>query len=79
VFFRSHESVEYSPQTTRSWDFLGLPLHERSRSLPFEQDVIIGVIHTGITPESESFSDDGLAPPPVKWKGRCSERIKCNK
>ncbi|KAK3126721.1 hypothetical protein QOZ80_7AG0561370 [Eleusine coracana subsp. coracana] len=65
------------PQTTRSWDFLGLPLHEH-RSLPFEQDVIIGMIDTGITPGSESFSHDGLAPPPAKWKGRCSERIKCN-
>ncbi|TVU02038.1 hypothetical protein EJB05_52502, partial [Eragrostis curvula] len=72
-----HERVVYRPQTTRSWDFLGLPLHEHP-SLPFEQDVIIGVIDTGITPGSESFSDDGLAPPPAKWKGRCSKRINCN-
>ncbi|KAL6595108.1 hypothetical protein ACP70R_048211 [Stipagrostis hirtigluma subsp. patula] len=73
-----HERVVYRPQTTKSWDFLGLPRHEH-RSLPFEQDVIIGVIDTGISPDSESFSDDGLAPPPAKWKGRCSAHIKCNK
>ncbi|KAL6639005.1 hypothetical protein ACP70R_022735 [Stipagrostis hirtigluma subsp. patula] len=72
-----HERVVYRPQTTKSWDFLGLPLHEH-KSPPFEQDVIIGVIDTGISPDSESFSDDGLAPPPAKWKGRCSAHIKCN-
>ncbi|KAL0309188.1 UNVERIFIED_CONTAM: Subtilisin-like protease SBT4.14 [Sesamum radiatum] len=25
----------------------------------------------GITPQSESFKDDGLGPPPAKWKGSC--------
>ncbi|CAL5066294.1 unnamed protein product [Urochloa decumbens] len=74
-----HERVVYRPQTTRSWDFLGVPLQEhRRRGLPFEQDVIIGVLDTGVSPDSESFSDDGLAPPPAKWKGRCSEGFECN-
>ncbi|CAN6171481.1 unnamed protein product [Urochloa humidicola] len=72
-----HERVVYRPQTTRSWDFLSVRLQEH-RGLPFEQDVIIGVLDTGISPDSKSFSDDGLAPPPAKWKGRCSEGFKCN-
>ncbi|QHO08649.1 Vacuolar-sorting receptor [Arachis hypogaea] len=28
-------------------------------------------ISEGITPESQSFKDDGLGPPPAKWKGSC--------
>ena len=75
-----HEKVVYWPQTTRSWDFLGLPQQNDPERLPFEKDVIIGMIDTGVWPEAESFSDDGLPPPPAKWKGICSNNFTvCNK
>ena len=66
--------------TTRSWDFLGLPL--TAKRLPtIESDVIIGVIDSGIWPESKSFSDEGLGPVPKKWKGACKggQNCTCNK
>ncbi|KAI9113022.1 hypothetical protein K1719_015954 [Acacia pycnantha] len=56
--------------TTRSWDFIGLP-ETAKRRLKLERDIIVGLLDTGTTPESESFKDDGLGPPPAKWKGSC--------
>ncbi|XP_072147883.1 cucumisin [Setaria viridis] len=74
-----HEKVVYRPQTTRSWDFLGLPHRNDPTRLPFESDVIIGMVDTGIWPDSASFSDAGLPPPPAKWKGVCSRNFtSCN-
>lgn len=58
---------------TRSWDFLGLSarvpdnlLHESNMG----DDIIIGVIDTGILPNS-AFEDEGLSPIPARWKGEC--------
>ncbi|KAJ4725704.1 Subtilisin-like protease [Melia azedarach] len=65
--------------TTRSWDFLGFNESViRKRSV--EGDIIVGVIDTGISPESKSFSDEGFGPPPKKWKGVCNggENFTCN-
>ncbi|KAJ4833427.1 hypothetical protein Tsubulata_034354 [Turnera subulata] len=58
--------------TTRSWDFMGFS-ESLSKSPPrgAASDIVVGVIDTGIWPESESFSDEGLAAPPAKWKGAC--------
>ncbi|KAL2645414.1 hypothetical protein R1flu_013001 [Riccia fluitans] len=66
-------------QTTNSWRFLGV----ESRSDPltgalwqkakFGEDVIIGVVDSGIWPESPSFTDVGVGPIPARWKGECIE------
>ncbi|RCV27179.1 hypothetical protein SETIT_5G303900v2 [Setaria italica] len=69
----------WAPHTTRSWQFLGfeeglkgpdgsdwLPSLDKSSG-----DVIVGVLDSGIWPESKSFSDEGLGPVPARWKGVC--------
>ncbi|KAK4344068.1 hypothetical protein RND71_037162 [Anisodus tanguticus] len=58
--------------TTHTPSFLGL-----QQNLGFWRDsnygkgVIIGVLDTGIAPDHPSFSDEGMPPPPTKWKGKC--------
>ncbi|MED6208033.1 hypothetical protein PIB30_041291 [Stylosanthes scabra] len=66
--------------TTRSWDFMGLQ-QSVHRNISSESDIIIGVLDSGIWPESESFNDRGFGPIPKKWKGACNggKNFTCNK
>ncbi|XP_020406758.1 subtilisin-like protease SBT3.10 isoform X2 [Zea mays] len=67
-------SRSYTTMTTRSWDFLGLNYQMPNELLHrsnYGEDIIIGVIDTGIWPESRSFSDEGYGPVPSRWKGVC--------
>ncbi|KAH0460738.1 hypothetical protein IEQ34_008313 [Dendrobium chrysotoxum] len=65
--------------TTRSWNFMGFPT--RVPHATFESEVIVGILDTGIWPESKSFDDAGFGPPPQKWKGTCqtsNNNFTCN-
>ncbi|KAF3639412.1 putative subtilisin-like protease SDD1-like [Capsicum annuum] len=66
--------------TTHSTSFLGL--HQNMgfwNDSNYGKGVIIGVIDSGIFPDHPSFSDDGMPPPPAKWKGKCEFNVtKCN-
>lgn len=58
--------------TTRTPYFLGLDYsHGLWPTSNYAEDVIIGVLDTGIWPERRSFSDTGLSPVPESWKGAC--------
>ncbi|KAI6703538.1 hypothetical protein NL676_012674 [Syzygium grande] len=73
---------KYSMQTTRSWEFLGLeggkgssnPKKMRGGLLEkakYGRGVIVGVMDSGVWPESKSFSDKGMRPIPKSWRGIC--------
>ncbi|KAF7850509.1 hypothetical protein BT93_L5430 [Corymbia citriodora subsp. variegata] len=69
-----------SLHTTHTPNYLGLRrgvgLWEDSN---YGKGVIIGLLDTGIFPDHLSFSDEGVPPPPAKWKGRCNfNRTSCN-
>lgn len=66
---------------TRSWSFLKLqhylgnpiPATELHSSTANGADTIIGLIDSGVWPESKSFNDQGMGPIPKRWKGTCQE------
>ncbi|KAL8490131.1 hypothetical protein ACS0TY_025873 [Phlomoides rotata] len=66
------EDTKYDLHTTRSPEFLGIL--NSDVSLPDSStpsDVIIGVLDTGVWPESSSYDDKELGPVPSSWKGEC--------
>ncbi|XP_015083979.1 subtilisin-like protease SBT1.7 [Solanum pennellii] len=70
-----------SLHTTHSPSFLELQQNVGLwRDDNYGEGVIIGLFDTGITPDHPSFSDEGMPPPPAKWKGKCDSNFtgKCN-
>ncbi|KAF5183817.1 Subtilisin-like protease SBT1.2 [Thalictrum thalictroides] len=67
-------------QTTHTPNFLGLhPDTGFWKESNFGKGVIVGLLDTGVFPTHPSFSDEGMPPPPAKWKGRCEFNITaCN-
>ncbi|KAJ7955446.1 Subtilisin-like protease [Quillaja saponaria] len=63
--------------TTRSWDFMRLTLDNGDVTplqLIYGSDIVVGILDTGIWPESESFQEvSGMLPVPSTWKGLCVE------
>ncbi|XP_019175965.1 PREDICTED: subtilisin-like protease SBT1.7 [Ipomoea nil] len=68
----------YNLHTTHTPNFLGLHLNSGFwESSNYGEGVIIGLLDGGIFPDHPSFHDDGMPPPPGKWKGNC-DSFACN-
>ncbi|XP_060195680.1 subtilisin-like protease SBT5.6 [Lycium barbarum] len=77
---------EIKPHTTRSWDFVslleGTSLINSGEDLLekaiYGKDIIVGVMDSGVWPESSSFNDERMEPVPKSWKGICQEGVAFN-
>ncbi|KAG5069595.1 hypothetical protein AAZX31_01G144200 [Glycine max] len=69
----------YKPHTTRTPHFLGLDkIADMVPESNEGSDIIIGLLDTGVWPESKSFDDTGLGPIPNTWKGKCESSVDFN-
>ncbi|CAN6553279.1 unnamed protein product [Malus baccata var. baccata] len=73
---------KYSMHTTRSWEFSGIIEEEERHWIDkmggdflskarYGKDIIVGLLDSGVWPESKSFRDEGMGPIPKPWKGIC--------
>ncbi|XP_015900332.3 subtilisin-like protease 3 [Ziziphus jujuba] len=71
-FVSAHPEKKFPLHTTHTPNFLGL---SEGAGLWNESNhgkgIIIGLLDTGIAPGHISLSDEGMPPPPAKWKGSC--------
>jgi subtilisin family serine protease len=68
------------PTTNNSGDFIGLNKEGKGlHAAGFEgEDIVVGILDTGIWPENPSFADDGsFGPPPPQWNVAPNEPGSC--
>ncbi|KAJ0972005.1 hypothetical protein J5N97_019964 [Dioscorea zingiberensis] len=71
-FLSAYADKQATLDTTHTSQFLSLN-HDAGLwpASNYGEDIIIGVIDSGVWPESDSFNDKGMRDIPKKWKGKC--------
>lgn len=78
-YISSSRDLSVKLDTTHSPQFLGLnPNLGAWPESKFGKDIIVGLVDTGVWPESDSFNDNGMTKVPSRWKGQCENSIQFN-
>ncbi|XP_057469362.1 subtilisin-like protease SBT3 [Actinidia eriantha] len=78
-YVSSYRDMPVKLDTTHSTQFLGLNSYSGLWPVAdYGRDIIIGLVDTGIWPESKSFDDGGMTEIPSRWKGECESGTQFN-
>lgn len=71
-FVSAYIDREIKQRTTHTPKFLSLnPSSGIWPASNYGKDIIVGIVDSGVWPESHSFNDDGMTAIPPNWKGTC--------